>query len=638
VSPRFAEPVRVLRARSLALIAYGEIGSSLIFALGIVAIYAVGLTPWILLAVGLLVLVVTLAYAEGAAAMPEAGGAATFVRRAFSDLAGFVTGWVLFLDYLVVIAIAALFVPTYLSTAFGSHALAKHPWDAVVGILVILLLAAVRRARRVRLYPIAVVMAAVALVTQLLLSILGIALVLSSDALSLNVDIGTTPSWTSILLAMSLATLAYTGLETVTNFAAEVREPGRTMPRSLFLGIGAVVVINVAVSAIGVSAYPARPDAAAPDGVASGLGTEWLHSPLIGVARAIGDQLPGGADAFVGFVGVANALVLVTIIATAMAGAERLAYSMARYDMLPHAFARPERGSSPTPAATLAAAIIAPVLIVLANVIGDGARFLAGLYSFGVLIAMTAAQVAVIRLRVREPELARPFRVPGSIPWRGARIPVPCIVGAVLTFGLWVGSLFAHVGARIAGPVWLALGMVVYLLSRRAGGETMLGRATPAVADLVPTVEGDARRILVPLKLGEIGEEMLATAIRLAEERGAEVRVVHVLRVPLSMPLDCAMEEQEALASEAVEDAREIAEEHGVVVEAKVVRARSLSEAIVTEAASIDADVILMGSAARWRHQSRFFSPTVDEVLRRASCEVMVVTYPEGVIADAEEA
>jgi len=335
---------------------------------------------------------------------------------------------------------------------------------------------------------------------------------------------------------------------------------------------------------------------------------------------------------------VANALVLVTIIATAMAGAERLAYSMARYDMLPHAFARPERGSSPTPAATLAAAIIAPVLIVLANVIGDGARFLAGLYSFGVLIAMTAAQVAVIRLRVREPELARPFRVPGSIPWRGARIPVPCIVGAVLTFGLWVGSLFAHVGARIAGPVWLALGMVVYLLSRRAGGETMLGRATPAVADLVPTVEGDARRILVPLKLGEIGEEMLATAIRLAEERGAEVRVVHVLRVPLSMPLDCAMEEEEALAREAVEDAREIAEEHGVVVEATVVRARSLSEAIVAEAAAVDADVILMGSAARWRHQSRFFSPTVDEVLRRASCEVMVVTYPEGVIADAEEA
>jgi APA family basic amino acid/polyamine antiporter len=450
------------------------------------------------------------------------------------------------------------------------------------------------------------------------------------------VDLGTTPSWTSIALALSLATLAYTGLETVTNFAAEVREPGRTMPRSLFLGIGAVVLVNVAVSAVGVSGYPARPDAAAPDGVSSGLGTEWLHSPLVGVARAIGDQLPGGADAFVGFVGLSNPLVLITIIATAMAGAERLAYSMARYDMLPHVFARPERGSSPTPAATLAAAIIAPVLIVLANVIGDGARFLAGLYSFGVLIAMTAAQVAVVRLRVREPELARPFRVPGNVRWRGALIPVPCVVGALLTFALWVASLFTHGGARVAGPVWLAIGAVIYLVSRRAGGETILGRAKPPVADLVPTVEGEARRILVPLKLGAIGEEILATAIKLAEERGAEVRVVHVLRVPLALPLDCSLHDEEARALEAVEDARDIAEEHGVEVEARVVRARSLSEAIVEEAITVEADVILLGSAARWRRQSRFFSPTVDEVLRRAPCEVMVVTYPEGVLDDDE--
>lgn len=638
MSPRFTEPVRVLRARSLALVAYGEIGSSLIFALGIVAIYAVGATPWVLLAVGLLVLVVTLAYAEGASSMPEAGGAATFVRRAFSDLAGFVTGWVLFLDYLVVIALAALFVPTYLGTALGYDGLAERPWDVVVGILVILLLAAVRRARRVRLYFVAVVMAAVALLTQLAVSVLGIALVLTSDAMTLDFDLGSTPSWTSLALALSLATLAYTGLETVTNFAAEVREPGRTMPRSLFLGIGAVVVVNVAVSAIGISAYPAESDAAAPDGVSSALGTDWLHAPLVGVARAIGDELGGGADAFVGVVGVSNALVLITIIATAMAGAERLAYSMARYDMLPHVFARPERGSSPTPAATLAAAVIAPALIVVSNVVGDGARFLAGLYSFGVLIAMTAAQVAVVRLRVAEPELERPFRVPGNVRFRGALIPVVCVLGAALTFALWVASLFTHGGASIAGPVWLALGGVVYLLSRRAGGESLLGRATPAVPDLVPYEPNVHRRILVPLKMGEIGEEVLATAIRYAEENGAEVRVLHVLRVPLSMPLDGELDEREAGALADIVDAREIADEHGVEVEARVVRARSISEAIVSEAAADDIGLIILGSAPRWRTQSRFFSPTVDEVLRRAPCEVMVVTYPEGVLADPEGA
>lgn len=631
------DTTRRLRARSLALVAYGEIGSSLIFALGIVALWADALTPWVLLAVGLLVLMVTLSYAEGATAMPEAGGAATFVRRAFSDPLGFVTGWMLFLDYLVVIALTALFVPHYLGGGLGWDGITERPWDAVVGIGVIAALAVVRRIRRIRLYAVAVVMAGVAVVAQLSLAILGFALVWHSDALTVGVNLGTTPSWSSIALALSLATLAYTGLETITNFAAEVREPGRTLPRTLFLGIGAVVVLNVAVSMVGVSAYPVQPSPGSPDGVAGGLATEWLQAPLLGIATAIGDELPGGGGVFEAAIGVSEALILITVMATAMAGGERLAYAMARYDMLPHAFARPERGTSPTGAATLAAAVIAPVLIVLADLLGDGARFLAGLYSFGVLIAMTAAQLAVVRLRTREPEMPRPFRVPGNIRWRGAWIPVVSVVGAVLTALLWVTSLATHGGARIAGPVWLAIGVVVYLVSRRAGGETLLGRATPAVPDLVATPEHEMRTILVPLKLSNVGEEVLATAMKLAEEREAEVRVLCVVKVPLSQPLDAVSGEEEARAREALEEVRAIAEEQGVELRARLVRARSLSEAIIAEAEDVDADVIVLGSAPRWRSHKRFFSPTVDEVLRGAPCEVMVVTYPEGVLQGDEE-
>jgi APA family basic amino acid/polyamine antiporter len=643
VAPRLTAPARRLRARSLALVAFGEVGSSLIFALGIVALYAAGVTPSVLFAVGVLVLVVTLSYVEGASAMPEAGGAAMFVRRAFSDPAGFVAGWVLFLDYLVVIAIAALFVPHYLGAVFGWEAAQDSPWNAVIGIGVIVMVATLRWTRRVRLYPIAVVVSGLALLAQLLLAVVGLALVFDPDVLRFGTDLGATPSWGSIALALSLATLAYTGLETIVNFAAEVREPGRTLPRSLFIGIGIVVVINVAVSIVGLSAYPAVPDPEGPDGVASALGTEWLHAPLAGIAEAIGGEMPFGGGALEGFVGISNALVLVTIIATAMAGGERLAYSMARYDMLPHAFARPERGDrTPTPAATLAAAVIAPVLIVMADVVGDGAEFLAGLFSFGVLIAMTAAQVAVVRLRVREPGLERPFRVPGGVRVGGADVPVLPIAGAILTFALWIVSLFTHPAAAIAGPCWLVVGAVVYLLSRRAGGETLLGRATPGVPDLVeetPEQEADweVERILVPLKLGDIGQEVLATALKLAEEREAEVIAVHVVKVPMSLPLDAEYEEEEHRGLEAIEDAREIAEELGVTVVGHVVRARSLAEAITEEAAVTGADLILMGSAPRWRKQSRFFSPTVDEVLRTAPCEVMVVTYPEGVLEAADE-
>jgi len=637
VAPRLTAPERRLRARSLALVAYGEIGSSLLFALGIVALYAVGLTPWILLLVGLLVLAVSLSYAEGAAAMPEPGGAATFVRRAFSDPAGFATGWVLLLDYLVVIALAALFVPHYLGSALGWDAITERPWDAVIGIVVVLALALVRRVRRVKLYVVAVVAAGLALVIQVAVAVLGLVLVLSPEALREGLDPGTPPTWSSIALALSLALLAYTGLETITNFAAEVREPGRTMPRSMFVGLGVVVVVNVAVAVVGVSAFPVRPDPDAPDGVSTALGTDWLEAPLVGVARAIGDELPGGGALEV-IVGLSGALVLVTAIATSLAGAERLVYAMARYDMLPHAFARPERDAAPAPAATLAVAVVAAGLLALTDAVGDGARFLGSLYSFGVLIALTAAQVAVVRLRMREPDLARPFRVPGGVRVRGAVLPLPAVAGAVLTLGLWVAALFTHPGVWLAGPVWLVAGAVVYLASRRAAGTGPLERATLPTPDLVPEPDGEARRILVPLKLGDLGQEVLATALKLAEDRGAEVRVLHVLKVPMSLPLDADMGEQEALGREAIAEARELALEQGVVVEGEVVRARSRSEAIIAEAARLGADLVVLGSAPRWRAQSRFFSPTVDEVLRRAPSEVMVVSYPEGVLDEEEGA
>ena len=176
---------------------------------------------------------------------------------------------------------------------------------------------------------------------------------------------------------------------------------------------------------------------------------------------------------------------------------------------------------------------------------------------------------------------------------------------------------------------------MVYLWSRRAAGEAVLGRATPPEPDLVPEPEPDIRRILVPLKPGDIGREVLATAMRLAEQSGGSVRAIHVLKVPMSAPLDADLGDVDRAALEVVEEARETGREEGVRVEGLVIRARSRSEAIVEEAEKVGADLIMMGSSPRWRSQSRFFSPLVDEVLRRAPCEVMVVTYPEGVLEEA---
>src|ERR671924_278313 len=391
---------RVLGAPALASVAYGEIASSIYFALGILALHALGFTPLVLGLVGLLFLLVSLSYAEGTTAVRETGGAATFVRIAFNDLAGFLTGWALFLDYLIVIALSALFMPHYLGTALHVDALSHKPWDVVVAVGAIVAIAFARAFRRPALYTFGIVVPALDLVTQLLLVCVGFAVLFSPHALTMGTSLGTDPSWHAIAFALPLAMLAYTGLETVANFAEEVRRPGRDLPRSVFSAVGLVVVIYVLI-----------------------------------------------------------ALVLLAAATTSMSGFGRLAYSLGEHGQLPAVYGRLNRRTLVAPVAIASAAGVSIVVLVATSLLHDRVSFLASLFSFGVLLAFTAAQLAVIRLRMVRPDLRRPFRVP--LAWRG--VPVPSAVGALATALVFVVAMVTHRGARYGGPSWLVVGLALYL-------------------------------------------------------------------------------------------------------------------------------------------------------------------------------
>src|SRR5919204_3927434 len=414
---------RVLDERSLASVAYGEIASSLYFALGIVASYALGFTPEVLLVVGVLFLLVSLSYAEGTSALPETGGAATLVRRTFNDLAGFMTGWVLFLDYLIVMALSALFLPHYLAAAISSNALAHHPWDEVAGAYVIAGVGVIRLFRRPGFYSVGVVVAIIDLVTQLVLAVFGFALLFSGDALTKGTSLGTHPSWHAIVFALPLAMLAYTGLETVANLSEEARRPGIDIPRALFGAIAVVVVLYLAIALVGLSAFPAR-------GGHTELGATWQRSPLVGIAEAFPDWLDGTMRVFVGLSGT---LVLLAAATTSISGFGRLAYSLGEHGQLPRAFGRLGRRTLIAPESILAAVVISIGLLVGTAFLTRPVPFLASLFSFGVLLAFAAAQIAVVSLRFREPDLARPYRVPFGMRVRGAELPVPALVGLVST-------------------------------------------------------------------------------------------------------------------------------------------------------------------------------------------------------------
>jgi APA family basic amino acid/polyamine antiporter len=614
---------RELDAQSLFSVAYGEIASSIYFALGVIALYAVGFAPLVLLVAGVVFLIVSLSYAEATTAIPETGGAATFVRRAANDLAGFMTGWALFLDYLIVIALSALFVPHYLAGALHADSLRDNPWDVVVGVSVIVLLASIRLVRRPSLYSLGILVPALDLVTQLLLVLLGFMLVFSPDALTHGTSLGTSPSWHDLLFALPLAMLAYTGLETVANLAEEARRPGVDMPRILLGVIGTVVTVYVAIAVVALSAFP---------GPQTELGTTWLRAPLLGVATAIGEELPNVLEeALRFFVGVSGVVVLMAAITTSISGFSRLAYSLGEHGQLPHTYGRLHRRTLVSPWAIVSVAVIASAIVIASAFVPRDVTFLASLFSFGVLLAFTAAQLAVIRLRIVEPDLPRPYRAPFNISVGRAEIPLPAIVGSILTFAALVVSLVTHAGARYAGPAWLVVGVVVYVLVRRAHGERLTARVVAPDEQVFPGL-GQYRRILVPMKLGIIGEEMLATAVKLASEHDAKVEALHVIRVPLELPLDAELFDHDERAEAALAEAQLLGADHDVKVIGTTVRARAIGEAIVKRAGETGADLIVLGSAPRWRRQSRFFSPTVDFVLRKAPCEVLIVAFPQRVL------
>src|SRR5947209_14424546 len=215
--------------------AYGNVGSSIYYALGLVAAHALGLTPLVFLFAGGLFALTAKTYAEGASMFPEAGGSSSFARHAFNDVVSFFAGWALSLDYILTIAISAFFVPHYLSAFPGLGALRHNPGDIFGGLVVVAVLMALNIRGLGESARLNLMLAVLDLATQVLLVAVGVFLVLNPALLVHQVHLGSVPSWRELVFALSLAMLAYTGIETVANMAEESRDPGTQVPKAVNL-------------------------------------------------------------------------------------------------------------------------------------------------------------------------------------------------------------------------------------------------------------------------------------------------------------------------------------------------------------------------------------------------------------------
>src|SRR3954451_10646891 len=566
--------------------AYGNVGSSIYYALGLVAAHALGLTPLVFIVAGGLFALTAKTYAEGAAMFPEAGGSSSFARHAFNEVASFFAGWALTLDYIITIAISAFFVPHYLGAFWP--ALGHNPGDIIggavtIGLLTVLNVRGLRESATLNIG-----LALLDLVTQVLLVIFGAFLVFNPSILLNQIHLGVAPSYRELIFALSISMVAYTGIETVSNMAEEARDPDRDVPRTVNYVLIAVLGIFAGISIISIVALPVTQDAAGH--YSTLLGTKYESDPVLGIVSALplGHALRTGLSYYVGALA---ATILVIATNAGLIGISRLSWSLAEHRQLPSAFSRLHPRYR-TPWFTIAFfSVLATLLLIPGKT-----DFLGNLYSFGAMLSFTTAHVAIVALRFREPNRSRPYRSPWNVRLRGAVVPLGAVLGAVGTFAAWVSVVVLHTEARTVGIGWMVIGMVGYFAYRKRQGldpwtEVRVQRpARPA-----DFRELAYRSALVPI----FGEDLDAHALRAAGKLvgdDAVVEAVYVLRVPAQLSLGAGMEEEEARGREVLEAARVKGRGNGLKIETSLIRTRNPGAAIVEEAERRHADVIYLST------------------------------------------
>jgi len=604
--------------------AYGNVGSSIYYALGLVAAHALGLTPLVFVFAGGLFALTAKTYAEGAAMFPEAGGSSSFARHAFNEVVSFFAGWALSLDYILTIAISAFFVPHYLSIFPGLGALDRNPGDIFAGLVVVVVLAGLNIRGLGESAKLNFVLAIVDLSTQVMLVLVGAVLVLSPSLLIHQVHLGSVPSWHELIFALSLAMLAYTGIETVANMAEESRDPGRQVPQAVNLVVLAVLGVYLGISMIALSALPVEAVAGHPHHFQTLLGVGPEHGgfendPVLGIVSRLG--LHGTVLTLAKYyVGLLAATILFIATNAGMIGISRLSWSLAEHRQLPNVFSQ-LHARYRTPWFTIVFfSALAGLLILYGNT-----NVLGNLYSFGALLSFTIAHIAVVALRVSEPDRERPYRLPGNVRIRGASIPMTAVIGGIGTATVWVVVVITHPEARTVGIPWMVLGMGGYLLYRRRQGLDPLKQYRIPHEERPPDFQAlDYRTALVPIFGEDVSASALSSAAKLIGEEGV-VYAIFVLPVPSQLSLDAGLEEEEAQGRSVLESARIKARRAGIKIHTGLIRTRNPGASLIEEAIRVGSDVIYWSTIHAPAGEQRI-GPTAAYLLSKRPCRVIIET------------
>lgn len=449
---------RILGVPALFSIGYGDVGSSIYYGLGVVALIALGATPIVLAIAGIIYIFNALTYAEGSTMIPEGGGSASYARHGFNDLVGFVSGWVLMLSYIATMAISAYTIPPYLSYFWP---MLKEPAISTVvsmGIILFLMLInvlGIRESSRLNICFIAMDIA-----TQITLVILGITLILAINPGVLFQNMfgaGNWPSTPNLIIGIAIAALCFTGVESVSQHGEETRQPEKRMPQAYILMIVAVMVLFAGISIVALSAMTPQ--------LLGDPVSGWARDPVAGIAA----NLPSATlqSIFAPLVAILAATILLVATNAGLLGISRLSYNLSSHHQLPATLSRiHHRFRTPYLAIVLFCLVALLVLtpgFFATNFFAD----LGALYVFGSLLCFALAHASILGLRMRKPELPRPFKLGWNIRLKERELPMTAILGLVATSVIWIIVVITQPYSRWVGITWMVVGFVIYYFYRR---------------------------------------------------------------------------------------------------------------------------------------------------------------------------
>ena len=641
MTAELAASARVIARRSIGspilfTIVYSSLASAIYFSLGVIAGHALGLTPLVFLIAAVMFAVTAMTYVEGASLHQDRGGSTVFARYAFNELVSFVAGWAILLDYVILIAVTAYSSTQYLRVFWGRLGDPDEALGLALAFIALVVLSNIRgfgtrRARRVG------ILLAGDIALQAFIVVLGMILFFNPHVLIDPIHLGTAPTVSNLIFALTITVVAFTSLESASGLSGEVRISRVGLKRLVWSTTGTVVFLYVGIALVAVTALPVHAGHTA-------LGGRYLNAPMIGVVARVH---PHWLEQILRYLVAGMATVTLLAAAnSAMLGLSRLAYSLSTNRQIPSGLGRlhPER-STPY------------VLIILAGLISAGLvasedlSFLIGIYAFGATLAFTIAHLSICKLRYTEPDRDRPYRIPMSVNVAGASLPLPAVFGAAFSAAGWVAVMIVHEPARYVGLAWMTFGLALYVIYRRADETSLFKRVTvsPEVLRSEYHRERDYGSVLVPLFGTPLDDDIIQTAALLVSGEPtdeaaidtATIEAIWIFVMPMSLPLDASLPEAQIKhARQVLARAKAVGEEYtGVQVATATVRTRRAGYAIVDEAKRRGVEAIVLGAeepstirggarlGGRGGPLEGYVGDITKYVVRKATCRV-IVTAP----------